>query len=426
MKKKILAVILCAAAALSLFTGCGGKNDKKKEIKVHALKSELDDGNFYIRHSDGTFDSVIPTEEKDSVVWFRDDFNDIPHLVLGQGDTLVYYSTKDLGNGYTFQRYYDTGYSVGIRGLTVTKSGRYSIKVDDTSTYPKSDADELLNTDTKTVVIDAVGDKQLRYKEGYVPDSTSTATTTDDETAADEGDTNSKGDGVSSAMVTKYGTIKNLEYNKLYTLYTYAGSIRKTVNLTSDVRILGDSGDKYKSQSYTYDKKDADLIEVGIPNWFNSGYYTVSTSAGKSTAKGIFCFVNGNSYDENTVFNNPNIKPDDEDAQGQTNISDNESSDTNQTDADSYDSYADVTFDTDGYATITLSIDGMTEEEEQSMAGFRAGFFVDSATKIDFIEESTGEWVVRSNVTAGTSYRIGYSGLPSEFADRMLVNYEIN
>lgn len=425
MKKRILTVVLIAATALSLFTGCGGKDDKK-EIKVHALKSELDDGNFYIRHSDGTFDSLLPLDEKYKVVWFKDDFKEMPHMVLGQGDTLVYYSTKDLNNDFKFERYYDTGYSVGVRGLTVTKSGRYSIKAEDESTYPKSDADELLNTDTKSVVIDAVGNMQLRYKEGYVPDSASTATTTDSETGDDEGSTKNKGDGISSSMVSQYGTIKNLEYNKLYTLYTYSGTVRKTVNLKADVRILGNSGDTYKSESYTYDKKDADLIEVGIPNWFNSGYYSISTGSGKKASNGIFCFVNGNSYDENTVFNNPNTKPDDENAQSQTNVSGEEGSDTTTADANSFDSYAPMTFDTDGYATITLSIDGLSGEEASALTGFRAAFFVDGATRLDFQEEAAGQWVVRCNVTSGTTYRIGYSGLPTEYSDRLLVNYDIN
>ncbi|MGN0240509.1 MAG: hypothetical protein ACI4CS_02375 [Candidatus Weimeria sp.] len=436
-KKKILSLFLAAAMTVTVFTGCGQKKkDTSTEIKVHATKSELEDGCIYVRHKDGTFDQVYPGEndkaKKTNIFWFKSDFKKIPHLVQGNGDTLVYYSTSDVEAKFTFQRYYDLGYSVGICGMTPDKkTGRYSISTDkdDFNTYPGSSADEILKTanDNKTAVIASIGGKEIKREVTNTDDASTdtesdTTDTTDentDGTTTDESSADGSGtDKVSSEMVTKYGTIKNLTKNALYTVVTYNGSIRKSVNIRANVRILGYAG-KYVSSSYSYGTgDDGNLITIGIPQWFNTGYYTIQTD---KTTVGMFALVNGNSYDDTTDFNNPNAVPDTDEEKAQTDVDAENGTDNTAV----YDSYMDnVTFDKSGYVTIVFTIDGMTDEEASEMEGFSAGFFTDGTNVEQFVEKSPGVFSVGVNVTEGTSYKIGYSGLPSALSDRAVLNYQ--
>lgn len=441
MKRKLLSALLIASSALFLLSGCGKKEKDTAEIKVHATKSELEDGHIYVRHKDGTFDEVYPGEndkaKKTGIFWFKSDFKKIPHLVQGQGDTLVYYSTQDMEEKFEFKRYYDLGYTVGICGLTPDKNtGRYTIstKKDDMNTYPGSDADELLNTanDNKTATIASIGGKELRRK--VVNDDHAFEDDSEDSDSESEGSSDSenlsgtteeqtvqKDDKVSSEMVTKYGTIKNLKQNGLYTLLTYNGSVRKSVNLRANVRAMGYAG-SYTSTSYVYGKSsDTNLITIGIPNWFNTGYYTIQTD---KTTVGMFALVNESSYNDNTDFNNPNMVPESEEDKAQTDVDDDEENSDGTTEAESFDNYMNLTFKESGYTSITFTIDNMTDEEAQQMEGFKAGFFTDGGRMMNFSEKSPGVYTVAVEVTSGTSYKVGYSGLPAALADRAVLNYQ--
>lgn len=440
--KKFLYLLLAAVTATSLLSGCGSKDKKKDvtEIKVHATKSELDDGCIYVRHKDGTFDQVYAGNnekaKKTNVFWFRDDFKKVPHLVLGKGDTLVYYSTKDASGQFDFKRYYDLGYTIGLCALTPDKNtGRYSISTDkdDENTYPKSKADELLNTqnDNKTAVIDSIGGYPIRRKTNTDENSSDDTDDTDDTDSTDDtestdntdetadSDTDSTDmasgigkDKVSSELVSRYGTIKNLRRNNLYTVQTYNGSIRKSLTLKADVKAMGFAGE-YKSSSYVYGEgKDTNLITIKIPSWFNTGYYTIQTD---KTDVAMFAFINGDSYDENTDFNKPNIVPEDKADATENTESGN--------DAESFDNYMNIKFKQSGYADITFTIDHLTDEDANEMSGFSAGFFAGDEV-INFAAESPGVYVARVNVAEGQTYKIGYSGLSDSLANRAVVNYE--
>lgn len=436
--KRFLIAFLVASQAMLLLSGCGDKNkkDAAEEIKVHAEKSELEDGCIYIRHKDGTFDQVYPGEndnsKKTGVFWFKSDFKKVPHLVQGAGDTLVYYSSGDLSYKFKFQRYYDLGYTVGICGLTPDKhTGRYSISTDkdDENTYPGSNADEILNTvnKNKTAIIDSIGGKELIRK---VDDSTDQTSVDDSSGASDDDDINTENtdeeeqnrDKVSSDMVTRYGTIKNLQKGSLYTVLTYNGSVRKSINLRANVRAMGFAGE-YASRGYKYGQgKDANLITIGIPDWFNTGYYTIQTD---KTSVGMFALVNGSSYNESTDFNNPNQVPDTDEEKAMTDADDEE----NTTNPEAFDGYwDDISFNKSGYATVTLTFDNITDDEVTQIEGFKAGFFNNETNVTDFANPSPGVYVVKVDVTEGTNYKIGYSGLPASLSNpkRVIINYTID
>lgn len=431
MKRKALAILLSATMAVTVLTGCGSSSDDKSgELKLKADESELEDGKYYIRHQNGKFDEIpdiTDAQGASDILWYtKSGFNKIPHLVKGAGDTLVYYSTKDVGGdgGYEFSRYYDLGYTVGLSGLTPDETtGRYSIKTDSDAhcTYPESEADELLTAETDDVIIDSIGGKnirrdnaadQLQQSQTVSTDTGDGSTESTDQSAQQS--TVTDDDGVSSAMVTKYGTLKNLKAGATYTLYTYSGTIRKTINLKANIRVLG-LADKYTSNSYVYDRKDSKLINIGVPDWFNTGYYTIGTS--------VFCYVNGQTYDSTTQYNNPNKAPADG-VQSKTSVSDQETEDA-QTDPYSYDDYMDITFDNTGTAQVTFSIDDITEDEAQYMGSFKAAFFTSANQKTDFVQSGMGVYTCTVQVASGTAYRIGYSGLPDSLKTRALVNYQI-
>lgn len=403
MKNRLITLILAAAMAVTVFTGCGSNDiEKNSEIKVHASKSELVSGNFYIKHTDGTFDQVYPGENDDAqktkVMWYKDDVEKIPYLVRGKGDMLVYYTTEDFTPKFTFERYYDLGYSAGICGMAPDKTGRYQIKVDDMYVYPDSDAEEVINTDTKYVVIDSVGSKKLRRN----------IDTDAQQTQAGSGTEEDPTDRVSSSLVTKYGTVRGLTKDASYSFLVYSGTVKKTVSLKADVRIMG-FADKYDSDSYVADKDDGTLIDIGIPLWFNTGFYSIG-------GKGMFAYVNGNAYDESTNYNNPNENPDES---TKTSVSDEEGNENTQLSSSNYDNYMYVSFDESGYVTVSFVIDNMTEEEKAYMQGFSAAFFLTDEYPANMsYDHVMNGWTAKVNVTAGQVYRIGYSGLPRDYAPR--------
>lgn len=274
-----------------IFCGCA-KEEKSVEIMSSEMQEEaylanLEDGNFYIRHKNkicdpvyfgnGTFDAGATVSNPDSarIMWYKDDFNTIPTLY--EGDSLIFYTNNVLNESFIFERFEDLGYSVGICRMAETLSGRFSIStlVEDRCTYPNGDTDELLNLTNELVILDTLGGNYLRVV---------------DEEAGEE------------SYLSRCGTVNGLEQNKKYAAEIYEGTVRHEYIFTADVRILG-SMEVTESTDYMFESKK--IINIAIPEFFNTGYYMIN-------GIGMFRYVNGPSYDKNTDFNVVNNIPDEE------------------------------------------------------------------------------------------------------------------
>ncbi len=280
MRKKVSVLTLFAVAVL--ISGCGNKNQETVEESSVTKVENMDDlaeGGYYVEKNDGyeqlyfgdtsfSTSDVVTGGSADTtrVAWFGSDWSSIPTLY--KGESLVYKYSGELSESFAFERFKDYGYTVGICDMEETDTGRYllSLSSDDHMISTDSEAYKTLtDIGSGNVIVEAVGGKKLR-----------------------------------SGNITAAGTIEGLEEGNQYSLDIYTGTKLKKTELTADVRALG-AIETYISNSYEFLRSD--VISIEIPEWFNSGYYSID-------GYGIFRYVNGSSYDDTTDFSVANQDPD--------------------------------------------------------------------------------------------------------------------
>lgn len=295
MGKRFLIGLIFILTLISTLTGCSSeesewdfdvKGDDKVIYELEGEKKETsttvyEDGMFYVRHSNGrdepvyfgyaTFNegSTSNTPDNGRVMWFKDDFENIPTLYAG--DSLIYYTKDILEEEFNYERFYDYGYSIGICGLEPSTSGRYKIstEVDDNNTYPGGDTDVLLTLNNDELLLDKIGGEKVRENKNNPNDS----------------------------FLTQIGSIAKLKEGGKYTVEIYEGTIQHNYTFTADVRLLG-SVEVVETNDYTFQSDN--VICLNIPQEFNNGYYLIN-------GIGVFRYVSDNTaYDENTNFNIPN------------------------------------------------------------------------------------------------------------------------
>lgn len=275
---------------LSLLQGCSGLSDKEPRTRpdgtpmteYQVYENEIKDGVFYVRHSDSVCEPVYfgeATFEKGSVskikndkrvLWFKDDYSRIPTLY--KGESLIYYTQGLLDEQFTYERFEDFGYSIGMRGLEKTSSGRYLLHTDPEKkcTYPASDADAVLEIKNSAVLIDSIGDVKIRAAES---------------------------ESANEQPVTRCGSIAHLTKDYKYNVMVYEGTVEHSYTMAADVRIMGSmEGQVTADYSFVGDN----TISLILPDTFNSGFYLIN-------GVGLFRYIDGTTYDEaSTDMNIPN------------------------------------------------------------------------------------------------------------------------
>ena len=253
----------------------------------------LKDSTFYVRHSNNqceelymgqaSFEGVSQTPSSSRVIWFMDDFKNIPTLY--KGDSLIYYSTLEFDETFTLERFEDYGYTIGIKNAKITETGRVSLELgDEANTYPGADTDSLLALTNSHVIFEAIANsRQIREEPG------------------------SDCEKDQCIWLTRSGTFKTFRANELYEFVIYDGTIRNNIKLRANVRAMG-SMETQKTLNYEYEVKD--VIHINIPENYHSGYYMIN-------GLGIFRYVDSEysqdiDFDEIEYFNIPNVTEDEE------------------------------------------------------------------------------------------------------------------
>lgn len=292
MKKKLVITTIMTALLLSL-TACGSDEEMTNRIQTSDAESAylngIEEGGLYVLHKDGIYEPTVfnnatftrgettsmPSTKR--VVWFKEDFENIPTVYEGT-DKLVFYSSTSAYEEIILERYKDLGITVGICGLGALESGKYSIKTNagENNTFPNSDADAILNFQSESLIVDNVQGIPLRTDE-YL--KINKEKNIDYE--------NTKG-------VTEYGTITNLEPRKYYNFDFYEGTRKNGIKLLSDVHALG-SCTIFKGLNYHF--TDDYLQEFELPDGLKTGYYSIN-------ALGVFRYIaNGDAYTTTTDYN---------------------------------------------------------------------------------------------------------------------------
>ena len=276
LKKTILAL---AAAALMLISGCGGADtvasEWEKSREAYAAMSyvesmdELESGHYYIWHNSryylpyinrASFDTSSVGKGTSRTVWFsQDELDMIPTLF--EGDALIYYQDEAFGEKFVFERFFTQGYTIGLCNLRETETGRYSFDAvsGNANICAGSDAERLSALGEKGVIIDTLGQAQLR-----------------------------------SANVAAGGTILGLKKDALYSAELYIGTQMYAYTLRADMYAMT-SQESLVTKDYTFLKSR--ILRVDIPDYFQTGYYKVGD--------GLFRYVKGRAYSDDTNYNRP-------------------------------------------------------------------------------------------------------------------------
>ncbi len=251
-------------------TGCSQK-------ETVSTLGNLEEGKYYIYNPtygtceelympENTFeDAIVTSPSTDRIIWDNNKLDGVPYLYGGA--QLIYYTPKDFSELFYWERFYDLGYTIGVRNLSYLASGRVYLSTETNKklTYPGGDTDALNNfRDNDYVVIDSIGGIELRQNTLF-------------------------------GNVNKYGLLTGLTVDKSYAAVVYNGTVKNEFTFCANIRALG-SAETYVSMDYEY--ITGDVIEIAIPNDWNSGIYMIN-------GVGVFFYCNESSSDPDNL-NIPN------------------------------------------------------------------------------------------------------------------------
>lgn len=367
----LIGVTAFGLLASTLLSGCG-KNENitdnssaMTEKDYQKLSEQMEEGKYYILHNGEV--SMITTAEETSpsngtIAWF--DHTAYDNIVtMYKGDKLIYYTTNDIDESFSYTRFLDMGYTIPIAGLEAGASGKFHISTssDAGTVYPDSSATSLYEFQNDQVIVDKIG-----------------------------------GVSLTADNVSDYGTVTGLEQDEEYNIDLYSGSVLTKTSMYANIRAMGLDDD----QSFTTNKFDflsGEVIQIGLPNWFNSGYYEIN-------GLGIFRYVNGTSYDETTNFNIANTVPE-ADAGEDVDLDVTNLSDT-------------FTIEEEGTYRVTVTM-SYPSDMEKAAASTEAVITAPDGEHYTMYNNGSGQLVFQKNDMVAGTYTIGYTnanGLKPEIA----------
>ena len=273
MRKRTLLSILLCVCALSMLAGCSKKKETgpvEQTLTAVGL-DQLEEGCFYVRSGDQfwklpleerNFDTAkepkstddkqvgfVATGLKDNrIVDFVYEDDAIPTLY--KNDTLVYVTNNEISS-FTWERYLDCGYSIGIYGFDLNSSDK--ITTGDLSNYSQlsSVAAQLSANDVPSlggIVFDKINGTPL--SKSYLNESA--------------------------------GIITGMSKNATAQIDAFIGTTHVPLTASADTRFF-QAFELYNSTQYSLSTDGYAMIE--IPNYLKSGYYLLNN-------QGFVKFVN--------------------------------------------------------------------------------------------------------------------------------------
>lgn len=206
-------------------------------------------------------------DEGRMVFYTLDNYQDIPTLF--PGDHLVYYSTNNMLDDITWERYIPLGISFGVYSLQRTTGGRYYVDLsgDEEIILPDSELHTLYDLGTDKITIDKIG--------GVVVDD----------------------DVVSDGVIL--GATEGTDYD----VEVYTGTNYKHYNASADTYVF--KAYELFSSAGTQTLQDC-FWEVDIPEYFVNGYYSIDNL-------GMFRLLEDPCYTAETDYSKQLIFPDPDD-----------------------------------------------------------------------------------------------------------------
>ncbi len=244
------------------------------------LESKLTDDTFYIVHNGvyyPVYQSLVNEVYKDTDVqditsartgemmfFSTQEEGNIPTLF--PGDTIVFYSTKTMLEDIYWERYYDCGYTFGLRNLIETKAGRFYLDIankDIACVFPDTSLSEISKYEAEKVLIDKVGGVEIT--EASVRD----------------------------------GIIVGATKDQTYDFEVYTGTNYKYLTGVANFHAFKDF-EIYESLEFETLREH--FWEVKVPEYVVEGYYNLNHT-------GLFRVCKDIMFSEQTNFNEPILFP---------------------------------------------------------------------------------------------------------------------
>lgn len=266
MRKKTLFSILFCLGALTVFSGCSKKNEAgpTEQTLTAVGLNQLEEGCFYVRSGEQfwklpleecNFDTTkAPTSTDNKQVGFvatglKDNrivdfvYEDDAIPTLYKNDTLVYVTNDEISS-FSWERYQDCGYSIGIYGFELNSSDK--ITTGDLSNYSQlsSVAAQLSATDVQTldgIVFDKINGTPL--SKNYLNESA--------------------------------GIITGMSKNATAQIDAFIGTTHLPLTATADTRFF-QAFELFNSTQYSLSTDGYAMIE--IPSYLKSGYYLLNNT----------------------------------------------------------------------------------------------------------------------------------------------------
>lgn len=306
MKKKIVALGLSLGVLSALFTGCRADVVTENEkIPSTNDSSKLKTDMFYVWHDESqqnlendvsvditkfkdyeydifkpVYQEMEPPEDisvgdsKRVMMFLAENEENIPTLY--KGDALVFYSEDTLPYEYTLERFYDHGYSFGFYGLEEYIAGSENFVINSTNTSEMG----CKKGSSAEIFAEAFSSEEAIVSFPFI------------------GDTK-----VTTKNVSTAGTVKGLLLGSEYNVDVYFGTKRVSTKLTVDTRIMSSYEELLYLKQYSFVGEN--IVKVELPSFLKTGYYNIN-------GIGIFRYVDGDSYDTHTDFNEPNLSYDED------------------------------------------------------------------------------------------------------------------
>ena len=266
MRKLRYFMAVAAVVSLSLFIAACGKKETEEgpveETLTAVSLDQLEEGNFYVRSGDSyyklpleecNFDISKDPKSKDNkqtgmmatglennrVVDFVYQDNAIPTLY--QNDTLVYV-TKDEISSFTWERFLDCGYSVGVYGFELNNSNK--ITTGELSNYAKSSS-----------MSSALVENGIQSLGGIVFDKINGTPLSKD------------------YLNESAGIITGMSKDAPASIDAFIGTTHVPMNAIADTKYF-QSFELFNSTQYSLSTDGYAIVE--IPNYLKSGYYLLN------------------------------------------------------------------------------------------------------------------------------------------------------
>lgn len=279
--KKIMVAALAALLAAGMLAGCGKKQqavEPKKELtpadmhpeyyssedeiptdtyciahreKINKKKAEVRYYPLYKAESYGDVEDNATGMRNDRFFWlnYNKDEGLIPTMY--PGDKIVYKTNSDIPEGYSIEKFYDEGYTIGVAGL-------YSNGINKAAYTPENE-NCIVSKNADTKIIPSLG-KQNGNKD-------------DDDTASTVVFNTVNGEDISVDSLDPAGMIMGLDKNKTYAFDLRVGTKSYTEKFKANIHefLLGETY-MYNNVDYITDS----MMRINMPDFLTTGYYELN------------------------------------------------------------------------------------------------------------------------------------------------------